>query len=415
MEFFETFLINGIYILFPLLLYIVYVAYKNNLDQKKQQFALEVALFASLILVMRHGSTYKEGCYVVFLNIPLLISYMKKKDWTALWISIVLICYLHVTLKFGYPLLIFEYSIYFFIYQLVKRKNWTFDRFLNLFTLAKATMLSFEVFFYYGNTEPFLINLNLTLASILIFYSGAILIYYLLQKAEDVIQLNKVMKELENEKQLRSSLFRITHEIKNPIAVCKGYLDMIDVRNQQKVEKYVPIIQREISRTLTLMDDFLDYTRIKIQQDILDIYFLLEDITDNLYPLFSAQKIDTDFEIPEEELFLLGDYDRLKQVFINVFKNAKEAEATKVILKTKRLKDQIKITVWDNGIGMDEETLKRVGEMFFTTKAKGSGLGTGLSKEIIELHGGILKYESKLGVGTKVSIYLPIQKEVNVF
>ena len=66
------------------------------------------------------------------------------------------------------------------------------------------------------------------------------------------------------------------------------------------------------------------------------------------------------------------------------------------------------IEIIDNGSGMDEETLSRVKEMFFTTKVKGSGLGVSLSNEIIEAHHGSMEYSSKLGKGTKVVVKLPI-------
>ena len=77
-------------------------------------------------------------------------------------------------------------------------------------------------------------------------------------------------------------------------------------------------------------------------------------------------------------------------------------------LSTKKLKNQLVITIRDNGIGMDAESLERVSEMFYTTKQKGTGLGVSLSKEIIELHGGSMQYESTFGKGTKVTIRLPL-------
>ena len=84
------------------------------------------------------------------------------------------------------------------------------------------------------------------------------------------MNINTAMKELEKEKVLRTSLFKLTHEIKNPLAVCKGYLDMLDLNNQEKVDKYIPIVKGEIERTLTLMDDYLDYTKVKINKEEVD-------------------------------------------------------------------------------------------------------------------------------------------------
>ena len=70
---------------------------------------------------------------------------------------------------------------------------------------------------------------------------------------------------------MKNCLFQITHEIKNPIAVCKGYLDMFDVNNKEHAVKYIPIMKEEISRTLYLLEDFLSMNRLKVHKEIVDI------------------------------------------------------------------------------------------------------------------------------------------------
>ena len=165
------------------------------------------------------------------------------------------------------------------------------------------------------------------------------------------------------------------------------------------------------------MDDFLDYTKIKIQREELDIYFLLEEMEESLKSLFKDKNIVSKFSIPEEELYIMGDYNRLKQVFINLLKNAVEAKDEEkenhyIRVTAEELDHEVLITIEDNGIGMDEETLHHMSDMFFTTKTKGSGLGVGLSKEIIELHHGSLIYQSKKGVGTRVKLTLPKDKNM---
>ena len=93
------------------------------------------------------------------------------------------------------------------------------------------------------------------------------------------------MKILQKEKQIRLSLFKVTHEIKNPIAVCKGYLDMLNVNNKEQVSKYIPIIKSEIERLLTLLEDFMLVNKNNVDLDIMDINLLLEEVTDKLKPL----------------------------------------------------------------------------------------------------------------------------------
>lgn len=227
------------------------------------------------------------------------------------------------------------------------------------------------------------------------------------------MNLNTAIKELEKEKVLRTSLFKLTHEIKNPLAVCKGYLDMLDLNNKDKILKYIPIIKGEIERTLTLMDDYLDYTKVKIQKEEVDIYLLLNDIIESLELFFKENKINLEYSVPDDELYLRVDYNRIKQVIVNILKNATEArdinkEELIIKIRTRVTKNYFKIIIEDNGIGMDKDVLEQVTDLFFTTKKNGTGLGTSLSKEIVELHGGKIKYLSEVGIGTTVIINLPI-------
>ena len=114
---------------------------------------------------------------------------------------------------------------------------------------------------------------------------------------------------------------------------------------------------------------------------------LLEELEESLKDLFKKNKIKVNFNNIDDELYIEADYNRMKQVFINILKNAVEAKDIKkdnmyINVKLENNSNNIKIIIEDNGIGMDEETLNKISEMFFTTKKKGSGLGVSLSKEI---------------------------------
>ena len=225
------------------------------------------------------------------------------------------------------------------------------------------------------------------------------------------------VQELIEEKQIRKSLFKITHEIKNPLAVCKGYLDMFDVNNVEHARKYVPILKEEIDRTLILLQDFLSFTKIKIEKDILDINYLLEEVLDNLHLLLKDKNIELESNILDEEVYIDGDYNRLCQVMINLIKNSieamKDVKYPQINLSSVLKKDYIEIVVEDNGTGIEEKNLKKISEPFFTTKKHGTGLGVSMSFEIIASHNGTIKYFSEYGKGTKVVINLPLNKEFN--
>lgn len=187
---------------------------------------------------------------------------------------------------------------------------------------------------------------------------------------------------------------------------------MFDIENKQHAKKYIPIIKNEITKTLVLLEDFLSLNKIKIEKDILDINIVLEEVISSFKLYLKEHKIKLKQIIKDEEIYINGDYNRLREVLVNVIKNSIEAikkEGT-ITIWTETKNENIYIYIKDNGIGIDKETLKKIDEPFFTTKQKGTGLGVPLSKEIIERHNGKLIYESEKQKFTLVTIILPILK-----
>lgn len=398
------------------MIYLLYVAYNKKIKKENESLYLEIALYTSIYLIIKYDSFHRqEVSTLLLLNIPLLVSYLKNKKITPIIISIINSFYYIVHCQQLPYLVVIEYALYYLIYVIIIKRKIKIDTLINIFILIKTFIISLEVFYIIKPFDLFFHNFIYVFVNSVVLYCISYLVLFLLQKGEEIIDLNNTLLELEKEKSLRASLFKITHEIKNPIAVCKGYLDMMDTNNKEKMDKYIPIIKGEINRTLTLMDDYLDYTKIKVEKDIIDIYYLIEDTLDSLNGLLKKNDVIGDFKIPNKELYINADYNRLKQVLVNVFKNAIEAKKEdsdlKISLRTKIDNDNLLIIISDNGIGMDDETLKRVSEMFFTTKKNGTGLGIALSKEIVELHGGTINYFSELGKGTKVVITLPINEK----
>jgi len=240
-----------------------------------------------------------------------------------------------------------------------------------------------------------------------------------IEKGSTIIDLNNILKELNREKLLRSSISKLTHELKNPIAVCNGYLEMLNLNDKVKATKYISIITSEISRSKTIIDEFSNYGKLKtIDKEEMDISYLFEDIKLLLTPLFKSNKSSLIISL-KDEIYIEGDYNKLKQVFINLLKNTieakKETEPLTVNVSLKEKKNKVIIKVTDNGIGMSDETLKKVSELFFTTKSNGTGLGLAYSKEVIELHNGIFKIESVENEGTTITITIPKEKKSEDF
>ncbi len=411
MTIFGGIIINTTYILFPLTIYLIYSAYTKNLDIKEKIIVLELALYSSLYMLIRYGVMFKTIYPALLFNIPLLISFIKNKKITAIIISIILIIFNYTRFHFSIGLLIVEYTLYLFFYFILKNQDRKIFSIINSCIIIRILTMTYQTLFYIMPNSSFFNSFKYIFFSSMLFIFFSYLIMFILNTSENIVNYNSTLNELNREKEIRQSLFKITHEVKNPLAVCKGYLDMLNNEGTDNYEKYIPVISKEINRTLTLMDDFLDYTKIKVAKEDTDICLLLEEIKEELIPLLKRYNIKSEFIIPDDELYLDLDYNRIKQVFINIYKNSIEAKKDnmRIIMKVYKKNNQLVIKVSDNGIGMSKDTLEHIGENFYTTKQNGTGLGVSLSKEIINLHNGKMYYKSVENKGTDVFIELPVK------
>ena len=391
---FDIILLNLIFIIVPILCYLLYLVYENTIDSKTDNLFFNLAIITSLYLITKYSKILNYNLDIV--KILLLISMIKNKKILSIFIAIY-ISFLSYPDINKIVLLLFEYVIQLSIFFVFLKKLDYKYKIIMFLIIEILCGISINSSIYY------------TLLSNIICIFITYIIVIMLEKLEKVLNLYGTIKEVEHDKNFRESLFKVTHEIKNPIAVCKGYLDMLDLNDNKKVNEYIPIVKDEINRTLILMNDFLNLTKLKVNKEVMDINMLLEDIISSVEPLLLTKNIHLISNINDDELFINGDYDRLKQVFINLIKNSIESIDSDIGIIKLNIKDKknVEINLIDNGSGIKKGVLDKLGEPFITTKEKGTGLGVKLSKEIIELHNGKIKYLSKEKEGTTVKIVLP--------
>lgn len=401
-------ILNLILITFPILVYLVLVCYRENIDNNNKDTLLTIALITSLYLCLKYIPSEINTKVLLFCNIPIVIAYMKKKHYLGIFLSIINILYSYYVLNIEVIIMIIKYASYLGLYLCARKKNLTSDSFILSIAIIQGFFLSFEYFF-----KDIKVSANdfvLLLIIVFIYYFATFSILYLFKVMDKIESLNTTIKMLEKDKKIKDALFKLTHEIKNPLAVCKGYIDMIDLNKEEKALKYINIMKQEINRSLNIISDFVEYNKIKVVKEQIDLNCLLDDVYDSFKILMTNKKIKLEYKNrDDQEIYFNGDYERLKQVIINILKNAYEActENGKVEISSNLYKNYLDILIEDNGIGMDEETLKNIKEMFYTTKQNGTGLGVALSNEIIKSHNGELLFASEPNKGTKVTIRLP--------
>lgn len=203
----------------------------------------------------------------------------------------------------------------------------------------------------------------------------------------------------------------VAHEIRNPMTSIKGFMQLVKSTKEFK-EFYIDIILTELERTEEIIYEFLSLA--KPNQDFVVEKIDLKDILEKVIQLVNTQAllngviIHTNFE--GDHLFIQCNKNQIKQVFINIIQNAIEASRINgnIYISLKEIDSNfIGIEITDEGCGISNDRLKKLGEPFYSTKEKGTGLGLLVTYKIIEGHKGKLNFVSEQGKGTKVDIVLP--------
>lgn len=410
MPIFENIILLFVFLFFPITCYLIYITHLSNMDRKEQSILLDISLISALFLIIRYIND-KSIYILLFYNIPLLIAYLKGKIPTIIALSITIVFFYNLYISIPLIILSLEYLLYFIIYLYISKYKSKSTNYINIFVAIKIFMISFIIFYIINPNGSIISNLIYLIITSTLFIAFTYLSLFLFEKGEDITNLYSIMKESKKDKLLFESLSKLTHELKNPISVCKGYLEIIDKNGYQKAPKYLPIISSEIERSLSVINDFSSLGKLKeLNKEEVDLQVLLEEIITILNPLFKKYNANIYLNV-KQDIYLSLDYLRMKQVFVNILKNAlearKEEEPLNVQIEVKKSLKAVKIIIKDNGIGMDKNTLDKITEIFYTTKANGNGLGVVLSKEIVEMHHGTINYKSQKEKGTTVTITLP--------
>lgn len=380
MNFFIELIKYLILTLFPLFLYKSFEGY----DKDKNALLNILIVSSFLVAVLFLNDIY----LIIFLYVPYYICYLKKKKLLGTLVLISSIVFLYNSYGISIYLLILQF-ISFLVLLFINKKKYLFLTFSTYF-------YSLEVFIYVSNNVNFIYMVLLALITCLIY----ILI-------EDFILVSKYQQL---EKTYNAYLFKFIHEIKNHLSICKGYLEMYKSKNSKNKKDYLEHVTKSINESLDIMEDYLLYGRYNVQFDYLDANLLLNDVYNDFKSLYDGKNVDIDFNYNEDEIFIKGDYNKLKQVLVNIIKNGIEAKKDKkraqIRLSIDKTNSNVIIEIKDNGIGI--KNLDKLGNEFYTTKNYGTGLGVSFSKHIIDLHNGDIKYISNKD-GTTVKISLPIQ------
>lgn len=238
------------------------------------------------------------------------------------------------------------------------------------------------------------------------------------------IKAEEALKEANRRKD--EFLAMLAHELRNPLAPISAAAELLEVGrlDEDRIKQTSAVISRQVSHMVGLVDDLLDVSRVTrglvvLDKRKVDIKRVVADVVEQARPMIEAREHSLTVHTPPEPAFVLGDYKRLVQVFVNVLTNAAKYTPPRgrISLSMEVDGDHAKVTVTDNGVGMDAALLKRAFDMFSqaerTSDRSQGGLGIGLAlvKSLVELHAGhIAAHSDGPGMGSRFTICLPHMK-----
>ncbi|MGG4409940.1 ATP-binding protein [Niallia taxi] len=236
-----------------------------------------------------------------------------------------------------------------------------------------------------------------------------------LNEMDNIMNYTKIHRELQRAEKMNAIgqlAASVAHEIRNPMTVVKGFLQIFLAKEHISEEErmYIKLMIEEMNRAETIINDYLSLAKPGIEQtEKIDGQDMIIKVIDLMYSYAMMSKSIT-FERDIQQVFLRANRSELKQVLINIVKNGIESMqqggVLSVYLYTKEGYGIFEIT--DTGIGMTEEELSRLGTAFYSLKEKGTGMGLMVSYQMIEQMKGKIEVESKKGKGTTFKVFIPL-------
>jgi signal transduction histidine kinase len=210
----------------------------------------------------------------------------------------------------------------------------------------------------------------------------------------------------------------LAHEIKNPLSTIRLNMDLLaedlaeaDTPSGRRSLKRVDVVRRECQRLQSLLDDFLNFAKVRrLHLVSSDLNHQIDDVLEFFAPEAKEAGVDVVRYLDPELPRVMLDREAFRQALLNLIINAKQAmpDGGQLVVRTAAEHGTVATYLIDTGCGMDDRTAARMFEAFFSTKPGGSGLGLPTTQKIVEAHGGTISVQSELGRGTQIKISLPV-------
>lgn len=208
----------------------------------------------------------------------------------------------------------------------------------------------------------------------------------------------------------------IAHEIRNPLTSLKGFTELLKLNADEESRMYLSVIDSELQRMEQILSELLVLSKpTSMKVELLELDHIVKQVIEFMLPDALMKNIMIQYISPSTQVYIGGNENRLKQVFMNLIKNAMESAMESMnnggtITVEMNVIDCaiVELLIKDEGVGMDSATLQNLFQPFYTTKSTGTGLGLAFVKKVIEEHEGVIGVNSELQKGTCFHLQFPV-------
>jgi signal transduction histidine kinase len=206
----------------------------------------------------------------------------------------------------------------------------------------------------------------------------------------------------------------VGHEVKNPINAIVVHVELLRNKLQnpsEEVRRHINVIQGEVQRLNRVVQTLVDFSRpLEVKLRDHDLRTIMDSVLELERVAMKNSGVSVDYTLPLELLPVHADSDLIKQALLNLMENARQAMAHggTLTLDARRIGRDAVVTIRDTGVGIAQEQLDKIFNLYFTTKPSGSGIGLAMTYRIAQLHNGKISVESTEGVGTTFTLHLPL-------
>jgi two-component system, sporulation sensor kinase B len=294
-----------------------------------------------------------------------------------------------------------------------------FDQRLFYFSIVLNSLSILMTFLYIGLVDKGVhysyIQEDL-IGNVINFFGSQAIIYFIFYVSYGRMEKQQLyfdqIKQAERLKTTGQLAAAVAHEIRNPLTVVKGFLQFYEQSNETNDEgkKHFHLMIDELNTAEQVISQFLAIAKPSKEKELepVNIKQVLQSVTDLLhsYGLLHDNKIELQMV---EDSYIAANTIEIKQLFINIIKNAIEASniGDSVVVTASKIKDYVEINVIDLGQGMTENEIESLGTPFYSLKSKGTGLGMMICFNIAENYKGNISFKSEKGKGTTVTTRFP--------